>query len=537
MGATDLCWRDAVTLQLVPLAVPENRARFAIPIEGARLRLGRGKGNDVLLDDPQVSKQHAELVALEDGNYMLRDRQSSNGSFVNGAAIDEAVLQPGDAIRLGDCHFRYTDTDAQDAGAADQKPEVTIVADAPASRTQVLATASVEPKSGADTDAASSLAQEHERLRTAFQAVRDLMARTDIDALCEQILDGCLSLLAAETAAVLLYDDAGELQLRAFRSLRPDGHPVLSATVLDGVVQQRAAVLATDALADRRFSASESLVLAGARSVMCVPLLGRNTLYGVLHVTASEQAVFAEKDLDLVSGLGGGAGLALANAYLTHAWAQEARTRESLGRFFSPVLVEQVMQGTIDLQRGGHEETVTVLFADIREFTRLTEETAPADVVALLNAYFDQMVEVVFSNEGFLDKYVGDALMAVWGAPVAQRSAAKHAVAAALEMQETLTSFNAYRADCGYAPISVGVGLASGACVVGAIGARRRMEYTVIGDAVNLASRLSSLADAGQIICDERTYRDAGRPAHARRLEPTPVKGKAKPVGLYSLAG
>ena len=183
--------------------------------------------------------------------------------------------------------------------------------------------------------------------------------------------------------------------------------------------------------------------------------------------------------------------------------------------FLSPGLVEQVVENRVSLKRGGDERRVTIMFADIRGFTSLTERSRAGDVVDLLNDYFDQMVEVIFNHEGALDKFIGDALMAVWGTPVSSEDDAARAIAAARDMLESLQSFNSVRADQALEPIRVGIGLASGVCVAGAIGARRRMEYTVIGDAVNLASRLADVARGGEIVCDEETFILGGRPSDA----------------------
>jgi adenylate cyclase len=269
---------------------------------------------------------------------------------------------------------------------------------------------------------------------------------------------------------------------------------------------------------------------------MCVPLASGNRIYGLLHVGNSrEVGAFAPPDLELMTGIGAGAGLALSNAFLAHQVKEEARSREFLGRFLSPVVVDQVMTRKIDLRRGGQEVEVTVMFADIRGFTSLTERSRAGDVVALLNEYFDQMVEVVFRHAGVLDKFIGDALMAVWGAPLPEPDDARRALAAAAEMQDTVASYNQVRSDRGEEPIAIGIGLASGKCVSGTIGAHRRVEYTVIGDAVNLASRLAGVATPGQVLCDEETFRRAGSPSTARALAPVQVKGKTRPVPLYEV--
>ena len=143
------------------------------------------------------------------------------------------------------------------------------------------------------------------------------------------------------------------------------------------------------------------------------------------------------------------------------------------------------------------------------------------------------MVEVIFHHDGILDKFIGDAIMAIWGPPVSKTDDASKAFRAAIAMQKELFMLNQERETRGENPIEIGIGLASGLCVAGNIGARRRMEYTVIGDAVNLSSRLSAIAEAGEVICDAETFKRVGSPNDAIELPPTQVKGKEKPVKLY----
>ena len=524
-----------MTARLVPTPEPDNPARREIELRAGRVRLGRAPRNDVLLNDPEVSKFHAE-IAVDENGIVLRDLGSSNGTFVNGAPVQEQALQPGDTLEIGTCRFRL------EKGVADRRrSSVTIVAPGPIERTQVLAASQIETLRPAnEIQDAEVLRRRYERVRTAFEAVGQLIDITDIATLCQQILEVAFRLLNAETGAVLLFDNNEDLVPWATRATAPGDDPtiLISRTIVDQVIRDKSAVLASDALTDSRWSSSESVVLSGVRSLMCVPLLSAENVYGLLHVgNASMVAAFAQSDLELITGIGSGAGVALSNAFMAHQLAEEARTRESLGRFLSPVLVEQVLQHRIDLKRGGEEREVTVMFADIRGFTSLTERSKAQDVVSLLNEYFDQMVEVVFEHCGVLDKYIGDALMAVWGTPMSHRQDARRAVTAAREMQEVVVSLNATRAERGVEPIAIGIGLASGVCVSGAIGARRRMEYTVIGDAVNLASRLAGIAKPGEVLCDEPTFRRAGAPAGSRELPPAQVKGKHKPVAVYQVRG
>jgi adenylate cyclase len=524
-----------IEARLVPTQEPDNRVRKEIALRRGRISLGRSPRNDVTLDDPEVSKSHAEILVTESG-CVLRDLDSSNGTFVNGRAVKEHAFAPGDVVELGMCRFTF-----EVATPQERRSSVTIVMPSPIEKTQVLATSALETlRPGIEIKSLEVLRGKYDRVRTAFEAVASLSETTDIEALCTRILDVAFQLVDAETGAVLLFDAAGKLRPWASRGRRPGDRPeiVISRTVVDQVVREKKAVLASDALTDARWSGSESVVLSGMRSLMCVPLLSADNVYGLLHVGNSTQiAAFSQSDLELVTGIGSGGGVAMANAFKAVRLAEEAKTRESLGRFLSPVLLEQVMQNTVDLNRSGAERVVTVMFADIRGFTPLTERSKAADVVSLLNEFFDQMVEVVFARGGVLDKYIGDALMAVWGTPVPKPKDAVEAVAAGREMQETLASLNALRVDRGDDPINIGIGLATGPCVSGAIGARRRMDYTVVGDAVNLASRLAGIARGGQVLCDEATYEAAGRPPDAAELPPAQVKGKAQPVAVFQLVG
>ncbi len=518
--------------RLVPIPTQDNRVRKEIPLPPGRVTIGRSPRNDITLNDPEVSKQHAEIHVGSDG-CVLTDLESSNGTFINGRAVKQHVFAQGDVIEFGTSRFTF------EAEPKLRRSTVTIIAPSPVEHTQVLATANLEAlEPGSDIDELEVLRGRYDRVRTAFEAVGSLIETTDIVVLCKQILDVAFKLVNAETGAVLLFDEEENLQPWASRGKTPADKPeiVISRTIVDQVIKDKKAVLASDALSDSRWSRSESVVLSGMRSLMCVPLLNADNVYGLLHVgNSTKVAAYSQSDLELITGIGTGAGVALSNAFMTHRLAEEARTRESLGRFLSPVLVEQVMHNAIDMKRGGVERVVTVMFADIRGFTPLTERSKAADVVSLLNEYFDQMVDVVFDHHGALDKYIGDALMAVWGTPLPKPEDAARAVAAGRDMQQTLASLNELRRDRGDEPIAIGIGLATGECVSGAIGARKRMEYTVIGDAVNLASRLAGLAEAGQVLCDQATFVGAGKPDGVTELPPAQVKGRARPVDVYQL--
>jgi adenylate cyclase len=217
--------------------------------------------------------------------------------------------------------------------------------------------------------------------------------------------------------------------------------------------------------------------------------------------------------------------------------SQEKRMKSTLYRYMTPGVAERVMALGDDLLMKGERKDVTVLFSDIRGYTTLTENLEADKVVEMLNAYFETMVESVFHFEGTLDKFIGDALMAVFGAPLPLTNHAWAAVQSALDMRQRLAQFNAERGALGQPEIRIGIGISSGEVVSGNIGSQRKMEYTVIGDGVNLSSRLEGVTKeyGCDIVISEYTYALCADKIWVRELDRTQVKGKQQAVNLYEL--
>jgi adenylate cyclase len=277
--------------------------------------------------------------------------------------------------------------------------------------------------------------------------------------------------------------------------------------ILDRVQETGDALLTSDAMADNQLSRSKTVVGRSIRSALCVPLRVQDEILGMIHLSSSlATGAYSEVDLELLTAVAQPAALAVAHAQLLTQVQSDARMRSSLSRFLSPALVEKVVKQGMELLPEGELVMATVLFSDIRGFTKLSKGMPPQDVVGLLNEYFEQMVEVVFTYGGTLDKFMGDGLMAVWGTPVQSTTDAFFAAKAADKMRYVLEHVvNKDRQDRGEAPLSAGFGIATGKVVAGGIGGARRQDFTVIGDPVNLASRLCSQAVAGQILVCEQT--------------------------------
>ena len=218
--------------------------------------------------------------------------------------------------------------------------------------------------------------------------------------------------------------------------------------------------------------------------------------------------------------------------------SEGARVKDTLKRYVSSNVVDLVLEKGHELVLGGNLCEVTILFADIRGFTRLSEEHDPQEVVELLNSYFDLIIDVVFRYNGTVDKIVGDEIMVLFGAPFPFKDDTLRAVGCAIEMLETLESFNRERQAGGKFPLAVGIGLNRGPVISGNIGSAKHMDYTVIGDAVNLASRLVDQAGESQILVTRSVYQELeGSEFLCRKMARLKVKGKKAPVEIYRVLG
>lgn len=216
----------------------------------------------------------------------------------------------------------------------------------------------------------------------------------------------------------------------------------------------------------------------------------------------------------------------------------EIRRYSSLKMMFSRYVAKQVVDKLMtseELMLLGEKREVTVLFSDIRDFSKMAEELEPTEVVAILNAYFSRMIDVIYTHEGTLDKFLGDGIMCIFGAPIEQPDHALRAAQTALAMQQALAEFNQWQLLKGQPTLEVGIGINTGNVLVGNVGSEKRMEYTAIGNNVNLAARLQSIATGGQILLNESTYQAIHTQIQANKLSPVKIKGKVGHVQIYEL--
>ncbi|MHB8419174.1 MAG: adenylate/guanylate cyclase domain-containing protein [Myxococcales bacterium] len=519
------------------LARPDGK-QVVYPLD-QRVTLGRHPANVAQLEDREVSKEHAVIEAVG-GGFRIKDLNSSNGTFVNGRRVAELALRDGDEIRLGATRLQFRtgggQVQANRTSGFTVMPGANVLSNVLAS---VRGDESADFKPEADIRDVEALRRDYEKLRAALEFQRQVGVETELSTVLTKTLAAAFDMLKADNGAILLKGSDGKLHLEAVRRRAQKGQQddvVVSATLLDRVMASREGVLTADAIMDERFVASKSIVAQGIRSAMAVPLISKGEVRGVLFLDTRERTgAFTDKDLRILSAIGSQAASALESAELRRALAAEERERDNLARFLPPVLVDQVAKGEIQLQDAGELRPITVLFSDIRGFTSLAETSEPQEVVRMLKEYFELMAEVVFSHRGIVDKFIGDAVMALWGAPEPLEDSAERACRAALEMQTRLREFNGQRLRASRAPIGVGIGINTGLAVVGLMGSSRRPEYTAIGDTVNVASRLCGLAGAGEVLISAETAHDAGDAIGTTPLPAAQVKGRTQRVAVFKV--
>jgi adenylate cyclase len=377
-------------------------------------------------------------------------------------------------------------------------------------------------------------------LRVAIDLQHHVARERNLPALVHRVLAFAFDNLPADDGALLLEDEAtGLLTPCAVRAKEGDANQVpVSEALLREVVASKKGVLTFDAAHDPRFSGSATVISTRMRSAMAVPIIVQGAVRGAICLASrGRTGVFSESDLNILSAIAGQTSVSMENVLLSRRLSSDAATKAHLARFLSPAVVELASSGAVNLQQEGELQEATVLFADIRGFTSMAERLGPREVVALLNEHFEEMVDLVFSHGGVLDKFLGDALMAIWGVPLRRDDDPARALRAALDMSARVESMNQERAHQGREQFRVGIGVNTGQVVFGAMGASRRLELTAIGDPVNIASRLCHIAEPGQIVTTAATLRAAGGSFLTVPLPETQLKGKAQTIRPFAVTG
>jgi class 3 adenylate cyclase len=265
-------------------------------------------------------------------------------------------------------------------------------------------------------------------------------------------------------------------------------------------------------------------------SAMCTPIVVSDETMGVFGVINPESgADFSATDKNLLNAV------AKQSDSAVFADLEKNELKTAFQRYVSPDVIEEILSDPEKNYMKTDKRTMSVLFSDLRGFTAMSEKLEPEQVVEILNEHFEVMSEIILRNRGTLDKFVGDEIMALFGAPIYTESHALKAIKTALEMQKAQDELSKKVKRKFGIEIDIGIGINTGDMVVGNIGCRQRMDYTVIGDSVNIAARLCTSAKAGQILISETTYAEVKKLVKVEELQPITVKGKSKPLHIYNV--
>ncbi|MSR01395.1 MAG: FHA domain-containing protein [Gemmatimonadetes bacterium] len=480
--------------------------------------VGRAPDTDRVIADVTVSRRHAELTATPLG-VAIRDLGSSNGTSINGTRTPVGQAMSGDTIVFGKVAFRlHADHDIPEP-PADLPPEGAIV------RKVTL---------GATPDTNLESAQ----LARILDLAKRLSGEIDPERLTTAIVDLTFDLLPVDRVALLLIDEASGELIPANSKTRLDngtGTRVPRSIAMRAVLD-RAPILTESAVDDERFR-SGSVMLQSVRGAICTPLMAsKDQCLGVLYVdTLTATRPFREDEASMLYAFGGLAAVSLSKLAYAETMRRDAQVRANFERFFAPEVALRIAKEKGVIGLAGERRAVTVLFSDIRGFTAMAETMAPETLGSLLTEYFSEMVDIVFDHGGTLDKFIGDAIMAVWGAPLAGPGDADRALEAAVAMQRRMGQLNARWEAAGQVPLSIGIGINYGDVFAGYLGSERRLEYSVIGDAVNVASRLCDDAAPGEIRLAEPFVQQLTTRPILTRLPDIELKHRQNRVVVFSL--
>ena len=468
-----------------------------------RTSIGRKSDNDIVLQDESASRQHAEIIYDSHANsVVVRDLRSANGTFVNRERLSHPfLLSAYDQIRIGQHILTVSLQSVESRPAPGSEPMET----QPLTRDLVLE--SLDHHAVLLYEVASRLNTIID-LNTALREVSKLMQMA----------------MGADKCEVVLSEH--------FDRLSELGFPTSIARL---AINQHSAVIIPDMAAQPSSAVGRSAALLRIRTAMCVPVMIGEEIAALIYVykTRPQGSPFSQSDLQLAVAISHQAALTIQRTRLLVRIRKEQRLRQLLQRFLSSGEAEVLSQEYIKSGRlpGLAEQNTTVLFADIRDSTHFAERLGAQRFGEILDRYYQEMTEIVFKHSGMLNKYLGDGLLAVFGAPRPQPDADERAVSAALAMLDKIEAISKAEAE----PMEIGIGINSGLCMAGYVGTEERAEFAVLGDMVNVANRLQTLARPNRVFIGPGTRQAVAEKFSIRPIGMVEVKGRTQPVDAFEV--
>lgn len=471
---------------LITVLVHNNEAQpTSIELSPGTYICGRDPGCDIPIASLTVSRKHARIT-LTNSCVIIEDLGSSGGTFVNSVRIFEPTEAPLPTVFFLDYVSIEVFPSVSAAAELETDSEVSLALDA--------AQHAPPPMKGL-------AEQARHRLELLYDLPLKLAAEKDLGRLFKLILERVLDLIPGAVRGALLIKEHGTGKL-AVRASVPESAPPISRKLILRAITEQTGFIWGDNASDHE-DISQSMAAIRIRTGMYAPLVWEGESIGVLFVDNPERRqAFSQDDLQFLLSVAHYAASAVANQLLQHEIAQNNRTLEHLLTNFSPKIRGRLLEKSREgrLQPGGEKSVVTILLSDLRGFTRTSMNLDSQEVVDMLNDYFHVLGEEIFRHDGTIDKFIGDAVLAIFGSPEADPYHAWKAVCAAIEMHGRMHAVNERRIAAGLPHCHLGVGIYTGEVLHGFIGAEDRLEFTVIGDTVNKASRYCDAAQPGEIV-------------------------------------
>jgi len=542
---------------------------FDFQVVKDKITIGRSKESDISLPDNTISRNHAYIIKTKEG-YCLTDLGSFNGSKVNGKFVQTTLLKHEDEIDIGQTRLTFITASSEKTflmnsillapeGAIEEE-HLKVVGSSPQERaegSQKLLAAFDSQRSSSDSSLGmelqggpdgskmraeiSSLERSNKVLFVLYEISRQLNSIQDFKELLKKIMDLIFMVIDADYGFLVLTGGKhGEGLIPMVvkykdEKTKKEGQQIrASKTIISRVIHDKVALLTSNAMDDSRLDYAESVFIQQIKSAICVPLWNKDDIIGVIQLDSVRlENQFTKDHLELLKAIGSQMAMVIEQASLNEKIRDEERMRSRLERFHSPQVIEMILQGGQEDLMEPKDLTATMIFSDIVGFTTSSEKMPPREINMILNQYFSKMTDVIFKHDGTLDKYIGDGMMAVFGAPVEKDDDVQRAISAALEMRQEIA---ALREQLSFGiKLDVRIGINTGRVVAGNLGSPKRLDYTVIGDPVNTASRLESIAQPNQILIGEETFKRAKNTFTIKEVGLRKVKGKAAEVMVYEV--
>jgi adenylate cyclase len=472
-------------------------------------------------------------VETRQDKVFLKDDGSLNGTYLGNSRerVTSAELTHGDIIRVGHTLIKFVKVKAGTPLPTEEfirrhprRPQKTIVAsdirmmekelDSAVAKIDAMkqdACGVTEEKAAELRDPfeqarekLSKVGKSYDRLTALYEASRHIISGFDLEKRLNLVMDSAIEVLQAERGFLMLKDgETDELKIMVNRKI--GGEEVdelsLSMSVANEVVASGKPTLTTNAPQDPKLKSRGSIILHNILSIMCVPLKIEDRVLGAIYLdNRATKGAFNESDQELFSAFASLSAIAIESARLFQRLQYEEKVRTTMSRNLPVPVVEMLMKNPEDWTPGGTLQKVTVLVSDIRGFTPMSAGMAPEDTMDMLNEYFDELSKIIFEHQGTIDKFMGDGIMAIFGAPFSYGDDADRAVLTAIDMIKRIRFLNKTSAERGRLPFDIGIGINTGTAIAGNVGNLERMNYTVIGEMVNTTFRLTSAAGRNEIL-------------------------------------